>query len=108
MNLPSSELRLIFLSGDESSKFRVAFKKNRRLTKSITKEVKEWVANNVDRWKMEKPDWFNIELIPDDFLPQAVLEAEGGAANRRRSSVSLREIVGLEEKKDTTKVHPQG
>jgi len=46
-------------------------------------------------------------LIPDDFLPQAALEAEGGTnRTRRRSSVSLREMVGLEEIKDT-KVHPQ-
>ena len=77
---------------------------------AIKEEVKEWVANNIDRWTEEKPDWFNIELIPDDFLPQAVLEGEGGTYRKRRrcilSSVSLREIVGLEEKKDT-KVHPQ-
>jgi len=58
---------------------------------------------------VDDPDWYPnwIDLIPDDFLPQAVLEAEGGTnRKRRRSSVSLREIVGLEEIKDT-KVHPQ-
>jgi len=33
-------------------------------------------------------------LIPDDFLPRDVFEAEGGT-KRKRSIVSLREIVGL-------------
>ena len=60
--------------------------------------MKEWVANNIDRWKVDNPDWFKIELIPDEFLPQVVLVAEGGLGRkRRRSSISLREIVGLEE-----------
>jgi len=44
-------------------------------------------------------------LIPDEFLPKDVLEAEGGA-KRRRSSVSLREIVGWKENEDR-RVHPQ-
>jgi len=80
---------------------------NNRYTKSIEAEVKEWVAHNIDRWKEENPEWFKIDLIPDEFLPQAVLEAEGGAnRKRRRSSVSLREIVGFEERK-VTKDHPQ-
>jgi len=43
---------------------------------------------------VEKPDWFKIEMIADDFLPRDVLEAEGGA-KKRKSSVSLREIVGV-------------
>ena len=55
--------------------------------------------------KREKPDWFNIEKIPDEFLPKDLFEAEGGA-NRRRSSVSLREIVGLKEV-SLGRVHPQ-
>jgi len=33
-------------------------------------------------------------MIPNDFLPRDVYEIEGGA-KRRRSSVSLREIVGV-------------
>jgi len=95
-------------SSEDSVKFKTAFKKNLRFTKSIEAEVKEWVANNIDRLNEEKPDWFAIEYIPDEFLPQAVLEAEGGTHRKsRRSSVSLREIAGLEERKDT-KVHPQG
>ncbi len=44
-------------------------------------------------------------MIPDDFLPQDVYEAEGGT-KRRRSSVSLKEIVGLENR-DLSRVHPE-
>ena len=71
--------------------------------------MKEWVANNIDYWKEDNPSWFNIEFIPDEFFPKAVIEAEGGASRkRRRSSVSLREIVGLEERTaDIRRVHPQ-
>jgi len=72
----------------------------------VHKEVKEWVAANVDRWKAEKEDWFKIEKIPDDFLPREVLEAEGGP-KRRRSSVSVRELIGLDEKQQQSRVHPE-
>ena len=51
-----------------------------------------------------------MEKIPDEFLPSEVLAAEGGA-KRRRSSLSLREVVGLEEgggaKKKGSRVHPE-
>ena len=47
-------------------------------------------------------------MIPDEFLPKEILEAEGGAKRRRRrSSVSLREIVGLREVDNAGRVHPQ-
>jgi len=42
-------------------------------------EVKEWVSNNKEQWKNDKPDWFVIEKIPDEYLPKEVFEAEGGA-----------------------------
>jgi len=58
---------------------------NNRYTKNIEAEVKEWVANNIDRWSLEKPDWYHVELIPDEFLPKEVFEAEGGV-NRKRES----------------------
>ena len=76
---------------DDFQKFDVVFG-NIKHMKSVHGAVKEWVAANIDRWKEEKPSWFNIEMIPDDFLPVGVFEAEGGA-RRRRSSVSLRELI---------------
>ena len=72
------------------------FKNRIEYSKSIHGEVKEWVAENIDKWKRERPDWFKIAMIPDELLPKDVFEAEGGA-KRRRSSVSLREMVGLRE-----------
>jgi len=96
----------LFLTGKEDySKFRAVFKNRNDYTKSIHGEVKEWVAANIDQWKREKLDWFNIEKIPDEFLPKNVFEAEGGV-NRRRSSVSMREMVGLREA-NVGRVHPQ-
>ena len=79
---------------EDSSKFEAAFKNRLQYTESDHREVKEWVGANIARWQMEKPSWLKIEMTPDVFLPRDVLEAEGGA-RRRRSSVSLREIVGL-------------
>ena len=49
---------------------------------------------------MEKPDWFQIGLIPDEFLSAEALAAEGGAKRRRRSS--LRDKIVAEQ----NKVHP--
>ena len=78
----------------DESKFRAAFENRSSYTKSIHDEVRTWVAENIAGWIEEKPDWFNIDLIPNDMLPDEVLESEGGAARkRRRSSVSLRELV---------------
>ena len=62
-------------------------------TKTIHKEIKEWIKENIERWRSENPSWFQLDLIPNEFLPVDVLEAEGGA--RRRRSISVREIIGL-------------
>jgi len=96
---------LYLTSKEDSQKFDAIFTNRIQFTKSIHGEVKEWVAANIDPWMRENSDWFNIEIIPDEFLPNYVFEAEGGA-KRRRSSVSLREIVGLREA-SVRRVHPQ-
>jgi len=86
-----------FLVPDDASRFFNVFLNNLKHTRAIRPQVKQWVAENIERWKREGEEWFVIGFIPDDFLPGEVLEAEGGA-KRRRSSVSLREIVGLDAK----------
>jgi len=73
-------------------------------TKSIHNEVREWVASNIARWKEDKPDFFKIEMILDTLLPPAVVEAEGGA-NRKRSIVSVREMIGFSE--EPNRVRPE-
>jgi len=96
----------LYLTGqDDFQKFDAIFTNRIQYTKSIHEEVKLWVEEKINQWKREKPDWFNIELIPDEFLPKSVFEEEGGA-KRRRSSVSLRSIVGLREA-SVGRVHPQ-
>jgi len=105
MTAPQYTCELFITSKDDCQKFRAVFKNRIEYTKSIHGKVKEWVAENIDKWKRERPDWFKIEKIPDELLPQDVLEAEGGA-KRRRSSVSLREMAGLREG-SVGRVHPQ-
>jgi len=102
---PQYTCELFITSKDDYQKFRAVFKNRIEFTKSIHGKVKEWVAENIDKWKRERPDWFKMDKIPDELLPKDVLEAEGGT-KRRRSSVSLREIVGLREA-SVGRVHPQ-
>ena len=96
---------LYLTSNDDYLRFRAVFKNRIDYTKSIHGEVKDWVEENIDEWKREKPEWFHIDRIPDEFLPKYVFEEEGGA-ERRRNSVSLREMVGLREA-SVRRVHPQ-
>ena len=65
-------------------------------TESVHKEAKEWVAENLGRWKTERKEWFKIEMIPDELLPLDALNAAGGS-KRRRISARVREIVGLRQ-----------
>ena len=94
MTGPQFTCQRFHVAPEDSLRFMVAFHKRKSYTKSIHGEIKEWVAVNVDRWREENPEWFDIERIPDEFLPPRVVVAEGGASRRRRSSVSLRELVG--------------
>jgi len=89
---PQYTCELFLTSKEDYSKFRAVFKNRNDYTKSIHGKVKEWVAENIDQWRRENPDWFNIEKIPDEFLPKDVLQSVGGA-KRRRISVSLRELL---------------
>jgi len=93
-------------SDDDNIKFDAVFTNRHEFTLSIHDKVKQWVANNIQRWRVEKPSWFKIEKFPDEFLPTELVEAEGPERKKRRNSVSLREIVGLDEGK-IFKVHPQ-
>ena len=72
----------------DNMKFAAAFENRMDYKKGIEGEVKAWVEGNIGRWLTEKPEWFKVEMIPDDFLPAGVIAAEGGAG-RRRSSVSV-------------------
>jgi len=79
---------------NDSAKFRAVFANRISYTRTVHDEIKVWVANNIEDWRRTKPNWFNIEAIPDEYLPASVVAAEGGA-KRRRSSVSVRSRLRL-------------
>jgi len=75
----------LFETGDEDfKKFKAAFGCRIDYTTPIHDGIKEWGASNIVRWKQEKPKWFKIKKIPEDFLPAA----ERGRGLRRGSSIS--------------------
>jgi len=88
---PQYTCELFSKSKEDWTKFRAVFENRTSYAKNIHREVKEWVANNINRWKEEKQDWFKIEMIPDDLLSRDVLEAVGGAKRRRVLQMKLLE-----------------
>ena len=92
---PQYTVELFRTSTTDRAKFRACFKNTRRYINGIEDEVKEWLRENIARFQLEQPEWWNIDMVGDEFLPQEAIEAEGGAKRRRRSSVhSVREILG--------------
>ena len=97
-----------FEEGDDRTKFRIMTTVHRNIWKSFKEDMEGWLAQAWDSLHQEKPDWFTenaIARIPFDMIPhfghKSVREEAGEeentilASKRRRSSVSLREIVGL-------------
>ena len=84
-------------SKEDFQRFDAVFESRLAFSKPVQKEIKEWVANNIDRWRAEREEWFNVRLIPDEFLPKDIFEIEGGAKRRRSVNTSVRELVGLRE-----------
>ena len=60
--------------------------------REIGEEVKTWLAEGWGRWKEEKPPWFKIEMVPDQFVPAVELQQLGFNRKRRGSAAgSVRE-----------------
>jgi len=95
---------LFLTSKEDSQRFDSIFTNRISFSKSIHGDVKEWVCNNIQRWTSEKPPWFVMESIPDEFLPDDVFEAEGGNNRRRSNGVSVRELIGID---GGLKVYPE-
>jgi len=94
MTGPQYTIQLYKDAKDDATRWDTVFTTRINFTKPIHGEIKEWVKENIEKWRSENPSWFQVDLIPDEFLPVDVIEAEGGA-RRRRSVLSLREAVGL-------------
>jgi len=105
MTGPQYVCQLYLTSDTDEQKFYYSFNKHLSYTKEIHEEMRAWVKLNIVRWKEERPKWFVIEMIPDDFLPQEVFEEEGEAKRRRSAGASVREMIGL-EKIESGRVYP--
>jgi len=92
---PEYIVELFRTSTIDSAKFRAAFSKRRSYINEIEDEVRVWLRENIDRFNLEQPDWWKIEMVGGEFLPQQAIEAEGGARRRRSSVNSVREILGI-------------
>ena len=80
----------LFLEGTaDRQRFDAVFTNRIQYTTSIHDEVEQWVAANIDRWMQDGEDFFKIEIVPDEFLPEVILEQEGGQQRRRCSSAEL-------------------
>ena len=76
----------LFRNGEgDFAKFDAAFDNRRSYINGIEDEIKIWVGENVDRWRIENEEWFLVDKIWDEFLPVEVFEAIGGAKRRRSS-----------------------
>jgi len=105
---PQYTVELFERGNTDRAKYDAVFKSRLQYTEKIHDQVKKWVAQNVDVWRRDEPEWFNIELIPDEFLPMEIFEEEGGA-RRRRSSASMSSILGLEissTRKESSRILP--
>ncbi len=108
MTAPQYTVQCFKEAKNDAMRWDAVFARRISYTKPIHPEIKEWVKGNIERWRSEKPSWFQVDLIPDEFLPVDVFEAEGGA-RRRRSVLSLREAVGLPPARieiNNDQVHP--
>ena len=85
---PQYTCQLFRESEEDFAKFDAAFTNRMSYTMSIENEIRSRVAENINVWKREKEAWFQIELIPDKYLPEEVFVSEGGI-KRRRASFSL-------------------
>ena len=107
MTGPQYTIQLYKDAKDDATRWDTVFTTRINFTKPIHGEIKEWVKENIERWRSKNPSWFQVDLIPNEFLPVDVFEAEGGA-RRRRSSISVREIFGFTQQSgvDDNRVHP--
>jgi hypothetical protein len=83
----------------DAQKFHI-FKTNMLLWESeIGEEVRAWAAQNWGQWQSDGEEWFQVDFVPDKFVPAQELQALGNDRRRRGSAVgsireSFREVEG--------------
>jgi hypothetical protein len=97
-------------SADDASKADSIFTNSKHYWELIEEEVKAWVEANWDRWKEEKPKWFDDAMrarVPVEYIPtlqerrieivrrnSVDAEAEGGLAGALRESIRRASVGG--------------
>ena len=72
--------------------------------------IKPWTIKNWNRWEEEKPTWFTdkwIDCVPNDYIPfewrvkykKTKGRVDDSQLQRRRGSISVRELVGGKEER---------
>jgi len=116
---------LFLKSEGDDQWFEAVFSNRIEYTSPIKAEVKLWVSENIELWLADNPDWFKIEMIPDEFLPAEVLEGNFRdfirQTKRQKRKDSLTEVFshrfGLHEddeegdiatmERNNSRIHPQ-
>ena len=82
------------LNESEQGKFSI-FAAREAIRKQFKDEIKSWVDQRIDNWMEERPSWFDLVKVPEEYLPERILKATGGEYRRRKSSItaSFRETV---------------
>jgi len=91
---------------EDSKRFDAVFTNRIQYTHKIHPELKEWLTANITRWQTDQPTWFEIEKIPDSFLPTDVFEKVGGKGRRRSSVMSVGRLIGMQEG-TVYQIHPE-
>jgi len=87
---PSYTVELYKTGNTDEQMFNAAFTNRLNYIKLIHEEVKQWVADNIERWKEEGEEWFEIDMIPDQMMPSNL------SIKRRISrATSFRESLGI-------------
>ena len=76
---PQYTVELFRTSTFDNVKLRACSTNTRSYINGIEEEVREWLRENIDRFQLEQPEWWKIEMVGDEFLPKE--------ARRRRSSM---------------------
>ena len=72
--------------------------------------IKKWTLKNWNRWEEEKPAWFTdewIEAVPNEYIPfewrvkykKTKGRVDDSQFQRRRGSISVRELMGGKEER---------
>jgi hypothetical protein len=87
--------------GDDEQKSGI-FDSQRSHRRKMERDIRAWTLANWERWEREKPQWFTdrwIDSVPNDCIPYEFCvkyKKTKGRQEKRRASVSVREMLGGE------------